>query len=214
MISGRHLCENTYPLLGSLVSLATTHFPILKRSHKRTHNIIILTQLIRYNCPLKHTKHFTIHPLGTLKTNCKYTEQNLTITFHGSSHSLLPVSPFPLVSSSPFKHLYSPSFLLLQWQVSFYPVPAPQLYFTNSMGRWFWWSLLSSEYRNRQLSLGQWNWHQNTDNFRGKPKQVALISLWNLSSHEKLQMWSCTSFLLMLDAEKSDTQYCMRINIT
>jgi len=36
-----------------------------------------LTQLIKYNCPPKHTKPSTIHPLRTLMTTCKYTEQNL-----------------------------------------------------------------------------------------------------------------------------------------
>jgi len=70
----------------------------------------------------------TIHPLRTLITTCKYTEQNLNITCHLVLPRLLSLSPppclllSPLVSSSSFKLLSHPSFL--QWQASFYPVPA------------------------------------------------------------------------------------------
>jgi len=114
-----------------------------------------LTQLIRYNSPLKHTMPGTIHPLGTLITTSKYTEQNLNFTCRGFSLSPLSVSPFPLVSTTSFKLLSCPSFLFLQWQASFYPVPAPHTYFTNLIGKWFWGSHMSSEYRTRQLSLEQ-----------------------------------------------------------
>jgi len=55
-----------------------------------------LTQLIRYNFPLKHTKPSTIHLLGTLITTCKYTEQNLNIACHGFSPS--PLSLLSLLS--------------------------------------------------------------------------------------------------------------------
>jgi len=65
--------------------------------------VIFLTKLVRYNCPLKHTKPGTIHPLRTLIITCKYTEQNLNITCHGFSPSLCPVSLLSvLVSSSSF----------------------------------------------------------------------------------------------------------------
>jgi len=78
-----------------------------------------LTRLVRYNCPLKHTKPGTIHPLRTLITTCKYTEQNLNITCHLVLPRFLSLSPSclflsPSVSSSSFKLPSRPSFLLLQ----------------------------------------------------------------------------------------------------